>query len=85
MVWKINFDPRAEKKFSKLEKSIQKRIADFINTKLAKNPRQYSKMLISNDKYYRSRVGDYRIIFEIKDKELVIILIDIGHRREIYH
>jgi mRNA interferase RelE/StbE len=85
MVWKVSFDPRAEKKFSKLEKSIRQRIADFIDKKLAKNPREHSKMLVGDNKFYRARIGDYRVIFELKDKELVIILIDIGHRRDIYN
>jgi mRNA interferase RelE/StbE len=85
MVWKIKFDPRAEKKLSKLDKPIQKRILNFIKEKLITNPRKYSKMLVERDGLYRARIGDYRIIFAIRDSELVIILIDIGHRREIYN
>lgn len=82
--WKVQFDKRAEKLFSKLDKLTQARVKDFIDQKLVIDPFQYSKMLVGSNKFFRARVGDYRIIFEIKNRELVIIIIDIGHRREIY-
>jgi mRNA interferase RelE/StbE len=82
--WKVQFDKRAEKMFSKLDKLTQARIGEFIDKKLSIDPSQHSKMLVGSNKFFRARVGDYRIIFEIKNQELVIIIIDIGHRREIY-
>jgi mRNA interferase RelE/StbE len=82
--WKVQFDKRAEKMFSKLDKLTQARIGEFIDKKLSIDPSQHSKTLVGSNKFFRARVGDYRIIFEIKNQELVIIIIDIGHRREIY-
>lgn len=82
--WKISFDKRAEKLFSKLDKLTKSRIAEFLDQKLSIDPISHSKMLVGSNKFFRSRVGDYRIIFELKNQELVIIIIDIGHRREVY-
>ncbi|MES2677093.1 MAG: type II toxin-antitoxin system RelE/ParE family toxin [Pseudomonadota bacterium] len=82
--WKVKFDKRAEKLFSKLDKITRTRIKDFIDQKLVFDPILHSKMLVGNNKFFRSRVGDYRVVFEIKNQELIIIIIDIGHRREIY-
>ncbi len=84
MVWKIKFDKRAEKKFAKFDKQIQKRIKDFLDKKLAIDPYSHSTLLVNSDDFFRSRIGDYRIIFKLNNKELIIILLDIGHRREIY-
>jgi len=48
------------------------------------NPRFTGKALKGNDKEWRYRVGDYRLVCEIKDRELIVWLIRIGHRREVY-
>ena len=85
MVWKIKFDKRAEEKFKKLDKQIQKRIAIFLDEKLAVDPVRHSTLLVgSYNKFARARVGDYRIIFELKNDELIIIIINIDHRSKIY-
>lgn len=84
MVWKIKFDKRAEKKFAKLDLQIQRRIKDFLDKRLVIDPYGHSTLLVNSDDFFRSRIGDYRIIFKLNNKELIIILIDIGHRREVY-
>ena len=81
-LWQVSFDKRAEKMFAKLDKTTQKRIKDFIDQKLIIEPIKYLIMLAGSNKFSRARVGDYRIIMEIKDQELLIIIIDVGHRRE---
>ena len=49
------------------------------------NPRQHGKGLMGNkSEYWRYRVGDYRILAEIRDAEVIIIIVEVGHRREIY-
>ncbi len=83
-MWKAKFSTQAEKKFRKLDRQIQERVRVFIRTKLEIDPLCYSTLLIGNDGYSRARVGDYRIIFELKNEELVIILIDIDHRKQVY-
>ena len=64
---------------------------DFIKTWIEKNligttnPRQHGKGLMGNkSEYWRYRVGDYRILAEIRDAEVIIIIVEVGHRREIY-
>ena len=85
MAWKVKFEKRAEKKFGSLDKQTQKRIRNFLKEKLMADPAKYSTLLIGNKQnILRARVGDYRIIFQLRSKEFIIILIDIGHRREVY-
>lgn len=77
---------KAEKKFEKLDSQIQKRIKKFIlELQTLKNPRSKGYALVGNlEGFWRYRVGDYRIVCEILDSELVIYAIDIAHRREVY-
>lgn len=84
MAYRIEFTPRAEKQFKALEKSTQIRLARRINS-LANNPRpQGVKKLESEEDFYRVRVGDYRVVYQIRDKALVVLIVRIGHRSEVY-
>ena len=72
---------------NKLDPAAKRIITGWVNKNIlsTENPRLFGKPLTGNLKgYWRYRIGDYRIIAEIKDKELVIIAIDVGHRRDIY-
>lgn len=76
-----------EKQFKKLDKSVQVLIANWIHKHLENtdDPRIYGKPLTAKLKgYWRYRIGDYRLLVEIKDAELVIIEVDVAHRREVY-
>ncbi|WP_297648784.1 type II toxin-antitoxin system RelE/ParE family toxin [uncultured Treponema sp.] len=82
----VNFSGKALKQLSKLDSSIQKRIIDFL-TEISqlRDPRSRGKLLVGNLRgIWRYRVGDYRILCQIKDKELCIFVVEIGHRREVY-
>ena len=83
---KIVFSEKAEKQFLKLDQPIQKQIQRFVKRlEQTKNPRKTGKMLVGNLLgFWRYRVGDYRLICRIQDKELVIIVVEVGHRRKIY-
>jgi mRNA interferase RelE/StbE len=88
MTWKIEIDPEAIKDIDRLDPQIRKRILSFLTTRLAvlTDPRQLGQAL-KGKKYegqWRYRVGDYRIIAEIKDDTVTILVVEIGHRREIY-
>jgi mRNA interferase RelE/StbE len=77
--------PDAAKEFRKLDKTIQKRVAALVDrVEASVNPRFSGKALKGNDKEWRYRVGDYRLICEIKDLELIVWMVRIGHRREVY-
>jgi mRNA interferase RelE/StbE len=84
MTHRIEFKPSARKEFLDLPADKQKRLAKAID-KLAETPRPagVEKMAGSaND--YRIRVGDYRIIYEVQDEILLIMVLKIAHRREVY-
>ena len=52
---------------------------------LASNPRPAGvKKLVSEDNLYRVRVGEYRAVYQIRDRELVVLIVKVGHRREVY-
>lgn len=85
MDYKIIFSEAAEKNFSKFERTIKKRIVEFLEKRVRPNPNQLRQPLQGNKKgLWKYRVGDYRIICDIKDNELTVLVIDIGHRREVY-
>lgn len=78
---------RAKKELAKLDKSVQIMIVSWIkkNIKDTSNPRLHGKSLAGNKKgYWRYRIGNYRIIAEIKDVKFIIIAITIAHRSEVY-
>jgi mRNA interferase RelE/StbE len=83
---KLEVLPKAADQIRKLDKPIQARIANYLREVAAlDNPKSRGKALKDNlSGYWRYRVGDYRILCEIKDKELIIIVIEVGHRREVY-
>ncbi|NTZ36286.1 type II toxin-antitoxin system RelE/ParE family toxin [Enterobacter sp. JMULE2] len=87
MVWTINYSDRALKSLRKMDKQTARRIVDFMDLRIAvaADPRQSGKPLKGElGVFWRYRVGDYRILCEIRDDELVILAATIGHRREVY-
>ncbi|MGB3252819.1 type II toxin-antitoxin system RelE family toxin [Buttiauxella gaviniae] len=87
MVWTINYSDRALKSLRKMDKQTARRIVDFMDLRIAVavDPRQSGKPLKGElGEFWRYRVGDYRILCEIRDDELVILAATIGHRREVY-
>jgi mRNA interferase RelE/StbE len=88
LAWAIEFDSGALKDLKKFDRQIAQRITTFLRTRVAKldAPRSIGSALqgAKLGELWRYRVGDYRIICEIRDKELVILAVSIGHRREVY-
>lgn len=82
----VEYLSRALKNIQKLDKPIQKRIFDYMDEISAlEDPRTRGKLLVGNlEGMWRFRVGDYRIICKIHDDKLVITVITVGHRREVY-
>lgn len=81
-MYKILFSPKARGQYLKLEKTIQKRIS-IVLRRLRFNPERYVIKIVDSD-VYRLRVGKYRIILDIQKDKLIILIIQIGHRRNIY-
>ena len=82
MVYALEFTDTFRKQFSKLEKSIQQRIITALE-RIRIRPDYFVKRLVGSP-YYRLRVGDYRIILDIKQDKLIIIVMELGHRKNIY-
>jgi mRNA interferase RelE/StbE len=84
VIYKIEFAKAAEKQFAVLQKQDLKKIAKRIE-KLASNPFPPDcKKLEGSDDIYRVRQGDYRILYSVFEKKLVVLVLKIGHRKEIY-
>ena len=80
----IEITDDVEKALERLPKNIVVRIDRAINS-LSFNPRpQGYKKLVGTDNDYRLRAGDYRIIYSIEDDRLVVMVIDVGHRKDVY-
>jgi len=87
LAWTVKFSDDAKRDLQKLDKPLQKRITSFLSSRMQNtdNPRATGKALQGElAGYWRYRVGDYRLICQIKDGELVILVIEIGHRKNIY-
>ena len=83
MTYTVLICKSAQKNLARLESSIQNRITDAIRD-LANNPRPAGTKKLTGREAWRIRIGDYRIIYEIHDDQLIVLVVVVGHRREIY-
>ncbi|MDZ4858582.1 MAG: type II toxin-antitoxin system mRNA interferase toxin, RelE/StbE family [Candidatus Hydrogenedentes bacterium] len=83
MDYKVEISRRARRDLRALHVEISKRIDTHILA-LANDPRPAGSQKLAGHATYRIRVGDYRILYEIYDKKLVVVVIRAGHRKEIY-
>jgi len=88
MAWKIEFSAQAARELDKLDPPQAKRILKFLRERLAplENPRSIGQALRGSElgEFWKYRVGDYRLICKIEDDQVLILVLRIGHRREIY-
>jgi mRNA interferase RelE/StbE len=84
MRYEIRFKASALRVFERLERRSRGRLAEAIWA-LADNPRPRGcRKLAGQEGFYRIRVGDYRVIYEIQDRALVVLVLKLGHRRDVY-
>ena len=84
-MYKVVYLEGVEKDLRALDKPVRLRLMDKIEEDLASDPREKGKSLAGNfSGLWSYRSGDYRVIYKIADKEILIIVARIGHRREIY-
>ena len=81
-MYSIEFSKTAEKQFDKQEVGIQERIVSSLE-RIQIRPFSFVERLVGSP-YYRLRVGDYRVIMDIQQDKLIIFVIELGHRRNIY-
>lgn len=88
MAWIINYTESALRQLEKLDRPTALRILDYMNERvaLADDPRILGKSLVGPKlgAYWRYRVGDVRVICNIQDGELCVLVVEIGHRKQIY-
>jgi mRNA interferase RelE/StbE len=88
LAWTIDYTETARKQLRKLDKQTARRILDFMDERIAgqEDPRRTGKALTGplRGAYWRYRIGDYRIICDIQDGALRVLVIEIGNRRDIY-
>jgi mRNA interferase RelE/StbE len=88
LAWQIEFDPDAVKDLKKLDRQVQARLIAFLRTRVAtlSNPRELGEALTGAvlGNYWKYRVGDWRIICDIQDVKIVVRVLRVGNRREIY-
>ena len=84
MTYAIEFSHQAARQFKDLPKQVQVRLKPKID-ELAENPRpRRVEKLKGEDDLYRIRVGDYRVIYQVRDKALIVLVVKIGDRKEVY-
>lgn len=83
MRYGIRFKPAAAKELAKLPKDVQRRLAPRIDG-LAANPRPAGAEKLAGEEAWRIRVGDYRVVYTIEDRVLLVLVIHVGNRREVY-
>ena len=87
MAWTIEYTGTAKNQLKKLDKPVARRIVNFLDERVAsqEDPRSLGKALSGPlGSLWRYRVGDYRVICEIQHEVVKILMVRIGHRREVY-
>ena len=85
--WRIEITRTATKQITKLDRRAQESIPNFLRERLsqADNPRQWGRALQGEKRgLWRYRVGDYRLICDIQDESITILVLELGHRKDVY-
>ena len=88
MKYNVVFSERAKRQLKKMDKHISSLIIGWLekNIQGSENPRVHGKGLVENKSgQWRYRIGDYRVICEIIDKQVVVLVLEVGHRKDIYN
>jgi mRNA interferase RelE/StbE len=88
MAWSVELSETATRELSKLDAQHSRRILKFLHERVARldDPRSLGKALQGSrlGEFWKYRVGDYRLICKIEDDRLIVLVLRVGHRREIY-
>lgn len=88
MAYSIEFSPTADRILAKLDSQVRSRIVSYMNKRIAPldNAREYGEQLLDPKfyGYWRYRVGDYRVICDIQDKALIVVVVTVGKRDKVY-
>jgi mRNA interferase RelE/StbE len=88
MAWSVEFLPVAERELRKIARPVRERLLLFLRDRIegSDDPRRHGEPLRGPElgKYWKYRVGDYRMVCSIQDDRLVVVVVRVGHRREVY-
>lgn len=88
MAWTIKYTESSLRQLKKLDKPVAQRVLDYMDERIAvlSDPREAGKNLVGPriGSYWRYRIGDVRVICDIQDNALLILVVEVGHRREVY-
>ena len=84
MAYQIEFTPAAQKQLKKLPASARQALGPVIEA-LAANPKpEQGRLLVNTRNLWRIKCGDYRVLYRIEDHRLVVLVVKVAHRREVY-
>ena len=81
-MYEIKFKENAFRELEKFDKGVQIRVISVLE-RIRNDPFHYAKKL-KGTPYFRLRVGDYRVIIDIQDKKMIVLVVDVGHRKNVY-
>jgi len=82
--YRVEYTPRSNRQFRRLPVSVQRRLIPIIDA-LAVDPRPLGvKAVAGPEPLLRIRVGDYRVVYEVEDDVLIVLIVAVGHRRDVY-
>ena len=88
MAWQIEFDQSAKKELAKLDRQVARRLIDFLKNRVLnlRDPRSVGQALRGSTlgEFWKYRVGDFRIIASIQDDRMIVLVLRVGNRNDIY-
>ncbi len=88
MAWRVEFGRSAERELDKLDRQSARRILAFLHSRVAgaEDPRRLGEALKGSElgEFWKYRVGDYRVICRIEDHALLVLVVRLGNRRDVY-
>jgi len=85
LTWQIEWDNRARKELRTLDASVQNKILNYLDERVINNPRNFGRGLVGDKAgLWRYRIGDYRVVCQLEDDQLIVLIVSVGHRKEIY-
>ena len=87
MAWTIEFERDAIRQLNRLDKAVRKRILEYLHSRVVGigGPRRFGKPLTGDRAgFWAYRIGAYRVVCLLEDERLVVVVVSVGHRREVY-
>jgi len=84
-MWQIKFSIEAEKQLRTIDRSSSLKIQKYLKERVAPNPMTFGKALSVNLRgFWRYRIGDYRMVCDVRENELIVLVVKVGHRSKVY-